>query len=62
MHVLLIALTALYSLEANVMGNSGLIGYLIAFLGTMLVQVTGGTRRSLFQSSWNGLRSSWTSQ
>jgi uncharacterized membrane protein (DUF485 family) len=37
MYVLLIALTALYSLEANVMGNLGLIGYLIAFLGTMLV-------------------------
>ena len=37
MYVLLIALTALYSLEVNVMGNFGLIGYLIAFLGTMLV-------------------------
>src|SRR5688500_16341246 len=37
MYVLLIALTALYSLEANVMGNLGLIGYLIAFLGTLLV-------------------------
>jgi hypothetical protein len=37
MYVLLLALTALYSVEANVMDNLGLIGYLIAFLGTMLV-------------------------
>jgi hypothetical protein len=37
MYVLLLALTALYWMEANVVGGLGLAGYLIAFLGTMMV-------------------------
>jgi hypothetical protein len=37
MYVLLLALTALYWMEANVVGGLGLIGYLIAFLGTLMV-------------------------
>ena len=37
MYVLLLALTALYWTEANVVGGLGLVGYLIAFLGTLLV-------------------------
>jgi hypothetical protein len=36
-YVLLLALTALYWLEAKVGGGLGMIGYLIAFLGTMMV-------------------------
>jgi hypothetical protein len=37
MYVLLLALTGLYWVEANVVGGLGLAGYLIAFLGTLLV-------------------------
>jgi hypothetical protein len=37
MYVLLLALTALYWMEANVVGGLGLVGYLIAFLGTLMV-------------------------
>ena len=37
MYVLLLALTGLYWVEANVIGGLGLVGYLIAFLGTLLV-------------------------
>jgi hypothetical protein len=37
MYVLLLALTALYWVEAHVVGRLGLVGYLIAFLGTLLV-------------------------
>src|SRR4029450_7066518 len=37
LQLLLLALTALCWLEANVVGGLGLIGYLIAFLGTLMV-------------------------
>jgi hypothetical protein len=37
MYILLLALTALYWMEANVVGGLGLVGYLIAFLGTLMV-------------------------
>jgi hypothetical protein len=37
MYVLLLALTGGYWVEANVVGGLGLAGYLIAFLGTLLV-------------------------
>jgi hypothetical protein len=37
MYVLLLALTALYWLEANGVSSLGLVGYLIAFLGTLMV-------------------------
>jgi hypothetical protein len=37
MYVLLIALTGLYWVEATVVGGLGLAGYLIAFLGTVMV-------------------------
>jgi hypothetical protein len=37
MYVLLLALTALYWMEANLVGGLGLVGYLIAFLGTLMV-------------------------
>jgi len=37
MYVLLLALTALYWLEAKVVAGLGLVGYLIAFLGTLMV-------------------------
>jgi hypothetical protein len=37
MYVLLLALTTLYWIEANVVGGLGLVGYLIAFLGTLMV-------------------------
>jgi hypothetical protein len=37
MYVLLLALTALYWMEAKVVGGLGLAGYLIAFFGTMMV-------------------------
>jgi hypothetical protein len=37
MYVLLLALTALYWTEANAVGGLGLVGYLIAFLGTLMV-------------------------
>lgn len=37
MCVLLLALTALYTRESSALGRLGLIGYLTAFLGTLLV-------------------------
>jgi hypothetical protein len=37
MYVLLLALTALYWMEADFVGGLGLVGYLIAFLGTLMV-------------------------
>jgi hypothetical protein len=37
MYVLLLALTALYWMEADVVAGLGLVGYLIAFLGTLMV-------------------------
>ena len=37
MYVLLLALTALYWMEVSVVGGFGLVGYLIAFLGTLMV-------------------------
>jgi hypothetical protein len=36
-YVLLLALTALYWLEAKVGGGLRMVGYLIAFLGTVMV-------------------------
>jgi hypothetical protein len=47
MYVLLLALTALHWIEANVVGGLGLVGYPIAFLELSLSPATGGTRRSL---------------
>jgi hypothetical protein len=37
MYALLLALTSLYAVQASVAGRLGLVGYLIAFLGTLLV-------------------------
>jgi hypothetical protein len=37
MFVLLLALTGLYSRQADTAGRLGLVGYLVAFLGTLLV-------------------------
>ena len=51
MFALLLALTGLYSRQVPGGGRLGLVGYLTASLGTMLVAATGGTKHSLVRHS-----------